>query len=1161
MNTAVVGAARVVFGADSSEFDATAKGVEGVLGRLVERFHDVEARLKRVGTAATLGITLPFAAMVKTVDTSAGAFQSQMKKVEAALGNVSGEELQALSDQARTLGPSVGKGATEAAEAIEALGLAGVSTSDILGGALKAALDLSAAGMVDAGTASSLVTDVMSQFKVTAAELPGVVQNVVGALDSSKFGFDDFRLAVGQGGAIASSAGVGFLDFATAISATSTQFTSGADAGTSFKTYIQSLVPSSKDAERAMKKLGIEFFDAEGRMKPLAEQAQILRDRLGNLTDKSKTDALTTIFGSDASRTAIGLMEQGREGFEKLQATVAGGDVEAKIQKRLEGTEAAGKRIATAWESVRIAFALDTGLLDITAAIKNGFARMLEAVANAPQAVKQVGAAFATLGAIMGPLLMVLGHVGAMLLANFAAAKFGMIGRVLGLLISPVSTIIGLLGEMGLAQVLKMIGARLLGFMGPVGWAITAILLFKDSIVSALKVVWESMVNTLGPPIEALIAKVQGIFGKLSSGPIAGAVSGLIDMLMGLKDVVGTILVAAIELAGELIERALGVIVAAFSGLVDVVSGVVDLITALLTGDFAGAWQAITGIIEAVFGAIIDMAAALVPEVSIELRLVYEAAKAWLADGFNSVMGWLGDAVRSGVDYVAKAFPGVVDAARSVYQGVKAWLVDAFGGIMSYVGGAVKWIVDQYGKVKKYLGLGEATAAPAAPPQPKPADAPKPKPQPKRSVSFDDDDDTKKKKRPRKGRDTSHDAQNREQLAFQTEIEAARLRGDIEAEAALRRKMDLSKQIEAYQRTGLSLAAATAAAQRDMATLEEARREGQAKELARGDLAHSIDVARLAENRSLEEALDRQREFNERILGFQRDGLTLAEATVRATRQQAEIDEARAAIRARLIADDAQDRQLRLAQDRGDTEERIRQLQREVDIRERARQLERDLNLDPTTAREQAGREWDEGEKARQTGVFRDTFKDGVRAAMDGDLKGWVKNWWKDRVAKGMEEALNSLADLIASLFAKAGQGSGGSSGGIGGAIASVLGSVFGKSGPSLTGGVGMPAGTDGTPIPFDPSGLPGFKTGGSFKIAGRAGIDQNVVAFRATAGEMVDVRKPGNDNGPAGVTIHAPLYMEGAVDLASKEYAERIAHGHAERIRVAMVEAQKRRG
>lgn len=69
----------------------------------------------------------------------------------------------------------------------------------------------------------------------------------------------------------------------------------------------------------------------------------------------------------------------------------------------MEGAEAAGKRIAVARESVKIAIGLDTGLLDITTAIKNGFARMLEAIANAPAGVKQVAAAFAALGAVIGP--------------------------------------------------------------------------------------------------------------------------------------------------------------------------------------------------------------------------------------------------------------------------------------------------------------------------------------------------------------------------------------------------------------------------------------------------------------------------------------------------------------------------------------------------------------------------------------------------------------------------------------------------------------------------------------------------------------------------------------------------------------------------------------
>ena len=1142
MNMAVVGAARVVFGADTSEFDAGAKGVEGVLGRLVEKFHDVEQRIKNIGAGVTLGVTVPFAAMVRAVDKGAGSFQAQMKKVEAALGNVTGEELEALSNQARTLGPAVGKGATEAAEAIEALGLAGVSTADIMGGALKAALDLSAAGMVDAASSSSLVTDIMSQFKVTAAQLPGVVQNVVGALDSSKFGFDDFRLAVGQGGAIAASAGVGFLDFATAISATSTQFTSGADAGTSFKTYIQSLTGNSKQAKAAMEKLGISFFDVRtGQMKPLAEQAQILRDALGGLTDKSKTDALKTIFGSDASRTAIGLMEQGREGFEKLQATVAGGDVEAKIQKRMEGAEAAGKRIAVAWESVKIAIGLDTGLLDITTAIKNGFARMLEAIANAPPAIKQIGAAFAALGAIMGPLMMVLGHVGAILLANFAASKFGLIGRVLALIISPVSTLITMLGEFGLARVLMMVGSRLLGLAGPVGWAISAILLFKDSIVAALKIVWDSLVATLGPPIEAIMTKLQALFGKLSGGPIGAAVEGLISILMGLKDVIGTILVAAIELAGNLIERALAGIVAAFSGLVDVVSGVVDLISALLSGDFTGAWNALVGIVDSVFKAIFDIAAGFVPELGNELQQVYLIAKAWLADGFNSIVGWFSGAIKSGVDYVAKTFPGVVAAAKAVYDGVKAWLVDAFGGIMSFVSGAVKWIVDQYGKVKKYLGLGEASSAPAAPQPAKPPAAAAPAPGPKRSVDFDDDDGPKKKKVGSgggKGRDTSHDQQNRDQLEFQVQLEAARLRGDVEAEAALRRKMDLSRQIEAYQRTGLSLAAATAAATRDMATLDAARRDGLAKDLERDETAHQIDLARISGNRTLEETLQRQQELKEKINGFLRDGLTLTEATARAARQQLETDQARAAVRARLLADDEQDRQLRLAQARGDSEERIRQLQREIDIRNRQRELEREFDMDPDSARKKAETEWSEEDKARQTGAFRETFKDGVRAALDGDLKGWIKNWWKDRVAKGMEEALNSLADLIASLFSKSGTAGGG--GGIGGAIASIVGSIFGKKAAAK----------------------PGFATGGSFKVAGRSGIDQNLISFRATAGEMVNITRPGNDNGPAGgVSISMPITFSGAMDLATKTEAARFAEAARQAAIQGVMEAQRRRG
>ncbi|KQN37005.1 phage tail protein [Sphingomonas sp. Leaf407] len=1109
-----MGAARVVFGADASEFDATAAGVEGVLGRLIQKFHDVEAKLKAVGTAATIGITLPFAGMVAAIDEGAGSYESAMNRVAAALPDASAEQLDALSDAARKLGPAVGKNATEAVDAVDSLARAGVNAGEILGGALESTLKLSAAGMTDTGSAAGLLTDVMGQFDKTAADLPDVMTNIVGVLDATKLGFDDLRLGIGQGGAIAAAAGVSFLDFGTSIAATATQFASGADAGTSFKTYIQSLVPKSKEAEVAMKRLGLSFFDAKGQMKPMGEQAEMLRKQMAGLNDKDRTDSLNTIFGADAARTAIGLMKQGREGFEKYRALVANGDVNAKVAKAMEGTEQAGKNIAAAWLELKIAFGIDTGLVDVIARIKNGFAQFLLAIAHLPVGVRKAMVVIGAMGAALGPLIWAFTHVGAAIIANFAAARFGMIGQVLRLLISPVSAILSLIGQAGLRGALMMLGQRLLALTGPVGAVISLMLLFKDNIIAGLKAVWTEISATLGPPLSALFDKVRALFAKLTGGEIGSSISGLIDMLSGLKDFIGNILTGAILIAGEIIERVLSGIIAAISGMVDIVSGVVDVVSALLRGDFAGAWEAVSGIVETAIDTVIDILAAMAPEIGDSLNAVYQAVKTWLVDGFAEISGSVGAVVQSMVDYVLGAFPGVVSAAKAVYTGVKAWLVDALGGVVKWVRGAVAEIVGMFQWMSKAIGL-DVVIAPKAPEvkAPPKAEAAKPAPVAPRTLAPEEGKKKKEKKeRKKKERDPAEDAADRARMATQLEIEAARLRGDREAEAALKRKLDLEQQIDAYKRTGLSLAAATAAATKDMAILDEARRIGMAKELAEDEAAHRLEVAKLSGNRSLTETLERQAEIADRIRAFQREGLTLTEATARATQQQLEIDEARAQVRARLLADEAQDRELELARTRGDSEERIRQLQREIDIRKRAREIEERDRLEPGQGIEQATTEWDESDRARQTGEFRATFKDGIRAALDGDLKGFISGWWKDRVAKGMEDALNSLADLFGDLLGKLSGGDGG--GDILGSIGNALTGLFGgKSG----GGAAAPK-------------LPGFKTGGGFKVGGRSGIDANIVAFRATKGEMVDIRH-GNDNGPAGAPAVVHLVMdEGAM-------------------------------
>lgn len=74
--------------------------------------------------------------------------------------------------------------------------------------------------------------------------------------------------------------GVEFKDFTTSIAAIAPLFASGSDAGTSYKVFLQSLVPKSKSAAEAMERLGLEFFDAQGNMKDMGEISSMLNAKL-----------------------------------------------------------------------------------------------------------------------------------------------------------------------------------------------------------------------------------------------------------------------------------------------------------------------------------------------------------------------------------------------------------------------------------------------------------------------------------------------------------------------------------------------------------------------------------------------------------------------------------------------------------------------------------------------------------------------------------------------------------------------------------------------------------------------------------------------------------------------------------------------------------------
>lgn len=276
------------------------------------------------------------------------------------------EELQGLISSL-AIDPNLRVSAQEAAATIEMLGRNGVSFADIMAGAARATVLLANATGADFATAADVATDVMQQFGIEAKDMMGAVDQIAGVTRNSKFDINDYRLAIGQAGAVAASVGVSFEDFNAVMAATAHAFTGGSDWGTSFKTFLQRLVPETAAAAEKMRELGLysgltgdefaaaaekvadireqisnldptsesyqqrlqdlkqelaavratmvegsnAFFDANGNMKSMAEISDALREAFAGLNDEQKISAARTMFGNDAWRMAFALADLG----------------------------------------------------------------------------------------------------------------------------------------------------------------------------------------------------------------------------------------------------------------------------------------------------------------------------------------------------------------------------------------------------------------------------------------------------------------------------------------------------------------------------------------------------------------------------------------------------------------------------------------------------------------------------------------------------------------------------------------------------------------------------------------------------------------------------------------------------------------------------------
>lgn len=300
--------------ADTSNFTAGMAKVSGESQKAATTMEAAGGKTKLITTgvaAAGVAATALGVAAIKM----AADFDASMSTVQANTG-ASADEMAQLRQAAIDAGADTVYSATESANAINELGKAGLSTSDILSGGLSGALNLAASDGMAVGDAAELMATTLKQFNLTGAESTQVADALAAGAGKAVGSAHDLGLALNQAGMVSHSFGISMQETTGTLAAFAQSGMIGSDAGTSLKTMLISLADPSTKASNLMRELGINAYDAQGKFIGLSGLAGVLKDKLSGLSQEQRNQALATIFGTDAIRAANVLYEQGAEGID-----------------------------------------------------------------------------------------------------------------------------------------------------------------------------------------------------------------------------------------------------------------------------------------------------------------------------------------------------------------------------------------------------------------------------------------------------------------------------------------------------------------------------------------------------------------------------------------------------------------------------------------------------------------------------------------------------------------------------------------------------------------------------------------------------------------------------------------------------------------------------
>ena len=634
-----------------------------------EKLKDVGSNIEGAGKKllpVTATVTALGTASVKT----AADFEAAMSKV-AAVSGATGSDLEALTKKAREMGSKTKFSASEAAEAMNYMAMAGWKTEDMLSG-IEGVMNLAAASGEDLATTSDIVTDALTAFGLSAQD-SGHFADVLAAASSnantnvSMMG-ETFKYCAPIAGAL----GFSVEDTAEAIGLMANAGIKSTQAGTSLRTIMTNLSGEVKICGENIGEVTVATTNADGSMRDLSDILADCRTAFSGLSESEKAAAAESLVGKNAMSGFLALMNAGEGDIAKLSGAIDNCNGAAQSMADTMNNNLEGQLTILKSQLQELAISFGEILLPAVKKIVGWVQGFIDVLNSLPDGVKETIVTVALIAAALGPVLIIIGKI-----ITAVGTIMTIVPKVVGV-IKAVKTAFLALNATMLANPIVLIIAAIAALVAAFIYLWNNCDEFRqfwidlwESIKEIAVAVWEALKEFFGAAWEFIKTTAETVWNAL-----AGFFTGLWE---GIKNTFTTVVNAisnflstmwnTIKSVAETIWNAISTFFTTiWNGIKTVVTTVVTAISTFLTT----AWNTIKTVITTVLNAIKTVFSTVWNAIKNVVTTVVNGIKNTISGIYNTIKNGFTNAVNFIKNLASSAFSWGADIINGIVNGIKS---------------------------------------------------------------------------------------------------------------------------------------------------------------------------------------------------------------------------------------------------------------------------------------------------------------------------------------------------------------------------------------------------------------------------------------------------------------------------------------------------------